>query len=54
MLFVTHRISVASLASRIVVFKDGYIVEDGTHQQLMAQNGEYARLFREQSKWYDV
>lgn len=53
-LFVTHRISVASLASRIVVFKDGYIVEDGTHQQLMAQNGEYARLFREQSKWYDV
>ena len=53
-IFVTHRISVASLASRIVVFKDGYIVEDGTHAQLMERNGEYARLYREQSKWYDV
>lgn len=53
-LFVTHRISVASLAGRIVVFKDGRIAEDGTHAQLMAQNGEYARLYREQSKWYDV
>lgn len=53
-LFVTHRISVASLANRIVVFKDGCIVEDGTHHQLIAQNGEYARLYREQSKWYDV
>ena len=53
-LFVTHRISVASLAGRIVVFKDGRIVEDGTHHQLMAQNGEYARLYHEQSKWYDV
>ena len=53
-LFVTHRISVASLAGRIVVFKDGRIVEDGTHQQLISQNGEYARLYREQSKWYDV
>ena len=53
-LFVTHRISVASLASRIVVLKDGRIVEDGTHAQLMVQNGEYARLYREQSKWYDI
>lgn len=53
-LFVTHRISIASLASRIVVFKDGCIVENGTHAQLIAQNGEYARLYREQSKWYDV
>ena len=53
-LFVTHRISVASLASRIVVFKDGCIVEDGTHVQLMERDGEYARLYREQSKWYNV
>lgn len=53
-LFVTHRISVVSLAGRIVVFKEGSIVEDGIHQQLMAQNGEYARLYRGQSKWYDI
>ncbi len=53
-IFVPHRISVASLASRIVVFKEGCIVEDGTHTELMRQNGEYARLYREQSKWYDV
>lgn len=52
-IFVTHRISAAALAGRIVVFSGGRVVEDGTHQELLAQNGEYARLYREQAKWYD-
>lgn len=52
-IMVTHRISVASLADRVVVFKDGEIVEDGTHDDLLAQNGEYARLYSTQAKWYD-
>jgi len=50
---VTHRISVASLVDRIVVFKDGKIVEDGSHTQLLARNGEYARLYETQAQWYD-
>lgn len=50
---VTHRISVASLADRVVVFKEGKIVEDGTHQELILKNGEYARLYSTQAQWYD-
>jgi ATP-binding cassette subfamily B protein len=52
-IMVTHRISVASLADRIVVFKDGEIVEDGSHDNLLANNGEYARLYSTQAQWYD-
>jgi ATP-binding cassette subfamily B protein len=52
-IFVTHRISVAALADRIVVFADGKITEDGTHDSLMANNGEYARLYSTQAKWYE-
>lgn len=52
-IFVTHRISIASLADRIVVFANGVIAQDGTHDELIAQNGEYSRLYNEQAKWYD-
>ncbi len=52
-IFVTHRISVAALAQRIIVFDKGRIVGDGTHRQLMEENRVYARLYNEQSKWYD-
>ncbi len=52
-IFVTHRISVASLADRIIVFADGKITQDGTHDELINQEGEYARLYKEQAKWYD-
>jgi ATP-binding cassette subfamily B protein len=52
-IMVTHRISVASLADRIVVFKDAEIVEDGTHDELLSNNGEYARLYSAQAHWYD-
>ena len=51
--FVTHRIGVAALADRIVVFSKGRIVQEGTHEQLISQGGEYARLYREQAKWYE-
>jgi len=52
-IMVTHRISVASLADRVVVFKDGKIVEDGTHDNLLEKGGEYARLYSTQAQWYD-
>lgn len=52
-IMVTHRISVASLADRIVVFKEGRIVEDGSHHALLAKGGEYARLYSTQAQWYD-
>ena len=52
LIMVTHRISVTSLADRIIVFNKGHIVEDGTHEELLSKNGEYARLYYEQAKWY--
>ena len=52
-IMVTHRISVASLADRIVVFAHGNVVEDGSHRELIENNAEYARLYKTQAKWYN-
>jgi ATP-binding cassette subfamily B protein len=52
-IFVTHRISVAALADRIIVFAGGKEVQDGSHADLIREEGEYGRLYREQAKWYN-
>ena len=52
-LIVTHRISIAALADRIIVFSDGKIVEDGNHENLISLNGVYANLYHAQAKWYN-
>lgn len=49
---VTHRLGSAKIADCIVVMKDGTIVEQGTHTDLIAQNGEYKRMYDMQSQWY--
>lgn len=51
-ILISHRIGFAQLADRILVLKQGRIVEDGTHQQLIEKNGLYARMFHEQAQWY--
>lgn len=52
-IMVTHRISLAALADRIIVFSRGKIDEDGTHETLMQNNGQYQKLYETQAKWYD-
>ena len=52
-IIVTHRISAASLADRIIVFEKGQIVEDGSHDELLKMNGLYARLYNAQATWYE-
>lgn len=52
-IIVTHRISLATFAKKIFVFKNGEIVEIGDHQSLMKINGEYGRLYNTQAQWYN-
>ncbi len=51
-LFVSHRLSSATLASKILVLKDGEIIESGNHQSLMAAHGHYHELFTTQASRY--
>ena len=51
-LFVSHRLSSATIASKIIVLENGKLIEEGTHRELMAKNGKYALLFRTQAERY--
>ena len=47
-LIVAHRLSAVRQADRALVFEDGHIVEQGSHEQLIAGDGLYASLYRHQ------
>jgi ATP-binding cassette subfamily B protein len=51
-LLISHRFSTVRRADRIVVIEQGQIVEQGTHEELMALGGRYAHLFTLQAKGY--
>ncbi|NUT32656.1 MAG: ABC transporter ATP-binding protein [Hamadaea sp.] len=51
-LLVSHRFSTVRMADLIVVMENGRLVESGSHDELMANNGLYAELYRLQAKAY--
>ena len=49
-IIISHRVSSAKLADKIIVLDDGEIVEQGTHESLLAQKGTYAELYEKQTQ----
>ena len=50
--FISHRLSTTRIADRILMFADGKLIESGSHDELMAQNGKYAEMFLLQAEKY--
>lgn len=53
-LLISHRMSTVRMAERILVLDDGKLIEEGTHEELIKDNGLYARLYTLQAEHYDV
>lgn len=51
-IFVSHRLSSATVATKIVVLEYGEVVEEGNHRELMEKKGKYYELFTTQAKHY--
>lgn len=52
-LFISHRLSSTKYADRIIVCDDGKITENGSHEELMKEDGLYKEMFESQASLYD-
>jgi ABC-type multidrug transport system fused ATPase/permease subunit len=50
--FISHRLTSTRFCDRIVFLSDGNIAETGTHEELMELNGQYAKMYKIQSHYY--
>lgn len=51
-IFISHRLSTTRLADRIIMLENGRIVEQGSHEELLNQNGKYAQMWKVQAGAY--
>lgn len=51
-ILISHRFSTVRMADRIIVLKNGTVIEDGAHEELIGQRGVYAELFDLQAAGY--
>ncbi len=51
-IFISHRLSTTRIADKIYMFSGGELIEEGSHEELLARNGKYAEMFRLQSEKY--
>ena len=52
-IIISHRLATTRFADRILMFDSGRIIEDGSHEELMAMNGKYAEMFNVQAQKYE-
>ena len=52
-IIIAHRLSTVVDADKIYLMKEGQITEEGTHQELMKQNKDYAEMFLTQKRLYE-
>lgn len=53
-ILVSHRLGITKLVDRILVFSQGQMVEEGSHETLLRKNGVYAQMYHAQAQWYDT
>ena len=52
-IFISHRLASTRFSDRIILISQGQVLENGTHEELMQKNGEYAEMYRIQSQYYE-
>ena len=53
-IFISHRLSTTRLADRIVVLEKGSVIEEGTHEELLARRGKYHEMWHAQADKYEM
>ena len=51
-IFISHRLASTRFCDRIILIENGKIIEEGSHSDLIKQNGEYKKIFDIQSSYY--
>ena len=51
---ITHRLGICRKVDNIIVMDNGSLIQQGTHDELMAQDGPYRDLFLSQQSWYNA